>query len=163
MIDHRVIALRKLAYVIPTDSASLNGVLAQSGSEFDPRGRVPKREDTLRNVFIDHICICALTLGRGRPITRRVPVASSPLYQPMDEAERLGNEVRVYARVPDTGGGQDRGRDTDDSSGAQARALSRSLAVSARHSSTVTPTGNHGSSSNSNTSPGTTARYRYRK
>ncbi|KII84024.1 hypothetical protein PLICRDRAFT_46825 [Plicaturopsis crispa FD-325 SS-3] len=227
-IDPRVIALRKLAHklrmLFPADAASLNGVLAQSGSEFDPRGRVPKREDTLIHVFIDHSNILigflshlkrvrhpfpttsaklrhlkqqlhmshaalALILERGRPITRRVLVASSPLYQPMDEAERLGYEVRVYARVPDTGGGQDREREreggrrrgvhrkktsvggnsntsTDDSSGAQAQALSRSLAASARHSSAVTPTGNHSSSSNnntSNTSPGTTARIRYRE
>ncbi|KAJ7457181.1 hypothetical protein B0H11DRAFT_1818382, partial [Mycena galericulata] len=50
----------------------------------------------------------ALILERGRPITRRVLVTSSPLYQPMDSAERLGYEVRVYARVPDLGDGQDR-------------------------------------------------------
>ncbi|KAJ7833366.1 hypothetical protein B0H14DRAFT_3087701 [Mycena olivaceomarginata] len=50
----------------------------------------------------------ALVLERGRPITRRVLVTSSPLYQPMDTAERLGYEVRVYARVPDLGDGQDR-------------------------------------------------------
>ncbi|KAF8218060.1 hypothetical protein K438DRAFT_2006969, partial [Mycena galopus ATCC 62051] len=50
----------------------------------------------------------ALILERGRPITRRVLVTSSPLYQPMDTAERLGYEVRVYARVPDLGDGQDR-------------------------------------------------------
>ncbi|KAF7368794.1 hypothetical protein MVEN_00204500 [Mycena venus] len=50
----------------------------------------------------------ALILERGRPISRRVLVTSSPLYQPMDGAERLGYEVRVYARVPDLGDGQDR-------------------------------------------------------
>ncbi|KAJ7474702.1 hypothetical protein FB451DRAFT_1174136 [Mycena latifolia] len=50
----------------------------------------------------------ALILERGRPITRRVLVTSSPLYQPMDTAERLGYEVRIYARVPDLGDGQDR-------------------------------------------------------
>jgi len=49
-----------------------------------------------------------LILERGRPVTRRVLAASSPLYQPMDGAERLGYEVRVYARVPDTGDGADR-------------------------------------------------------
>ncbi|KAJ6494048.1 hypothetical protein C8R47DRAFT_1184999 [Mycena vitilis] len=50
----------------------------------------------------------ALVLERGRRISRRVLVTSSPLYQPMDTAERLGYEVRVYARVPDLGDGQDR-------------------------------------------------------
>ncbi|KAF7311644.1 hypothetical protein MKEN_01067700 [Mycena kentingensis (nom. inval.)] len=50
----------------------------------------------------------ALVLERGRRITRRVLVTSSPLYQPMDMAERLGYEVRVYARVPDLGDGADR-------------------------------------------------------
>jgi hypothetical protein len=50
----------------------------------------------------------ALILERGRPITRRVLVTSSPLYQPMVSAEELGYEVRVYMRVPDIGGGQDR-------------------------------------------------------
>lgn len=30
-------------------------------------------------------------------------VASSPLYQPLEPAQELGYEVRVYVRVPDTG------------------------------------------------------------
>lgn len=50
----------------------------------------------------------ALILERGRPVSRRVLVASSPLYQPIDKAEQLGYEVRIYARVPDTGDGVDR-------------------------------------------------------
>lgn len=50
----------------------------------------------------------ALILERGRSVSRRVLVTSSPLYQPMESAERLGYEVRVYARVPDTGDGADR-------------------------------------------------------
>jgi hypothetical protein len=33
----------------------------------------------------------------------RVAVTSSPLYQPMDELERLGYELRIYVRVPDLG------------------------------------------------------------
>ena len=41
-------------------------------------------------------------------MTRRVLVTSSPLYQPMHSAEDLGYEVRIYARVPDTGDGADR-------------------------------------------------------
>lgn len=55
----------------------------------------------------------SLILERGRPITRRCVVASSPLYQPMDTAEQLGYEVRVYARVPDTGDGDDRRKSAD--------------------------------------------------
>ncbi|KAF5353900.1 hypothetical protein D9756_007118 [Leucocoprinus leucothites] len=50
----------------------------------------------------------ALVLERGRPVTRRVVVASSPLYQPMDDMERLGYEVSVLTRVPDLGDGADR-------------------------------------------------------
>jgi hypothetical protein len=50
----------------------------------------------------------ALLLERGRPITRRCLVTSSPLYQSMDTAEQLGYEVRVLERVPDSGDGQDR-------------------------------------------------------
>ncbi|KAJ3808596.1 hypothetical protein F5876DRAFT_78582 [Lentinula aff. lateritia] len=50
----------------------------------------------------------SLILERGRPITRRILVTSSPLYQPMDGAESLGFEVRIFARVPDTGDGMDR-------------------------------------------------------
>jgi hypothetical protein len=49
-----------------------------------------------------------LILERGRSVNRRVLVASSPLYQPMDGAAQLGYEVHVYARVPDTGDGADR-------------------------------------------------------
>lgn len=55
----------------------------------------------------------ALILERGRPITRRCVVTSSPLYQPMESAEQLGYEVRVYARVPDMGDGDDRRKSVD--------------------------------------------------
>lgn len=64
---------------------------------------------SLKKKHISHGAL-ALILERGRPITRRCIVASSPLYQPMDTAEQLGYEVRVYARVPDTGEGADRVR-----------------------------------------------------
>ncbi|KAF5391227.1 hypothetical protein D9757_003033 [Collybiopsis confluens] len=59
-----------------------------------------------------HLSHSALTLilERGRPVARRILVASSPLYQPLESAERLGFEVRVFARVPDTGDGMDRER-----------------------------------------------------
>lgn len=49
-----------------------------------------------------------LILERGRSVTRRVLVASSPLYQPVEPATQLGYEVQVYARVPDTGNVPDR-------------------------------------------------------
>ncbi len=49
-----------------------------------------------------------LILERGRAVTRRVLVASSPLYQPVEPATQLGYEVHVYARVPDAGDGPDR-------------------------------------------------------
>ncbi|KAH9992703.1 hypothetical protein BJV74DRAFT_884552 [Russula compacta] len=43
-----------------------------------------------------------LILERGRSVTRRVLVASSPLYQPMKPATKLGYEVHVYAGAPDS-------------------------------------------------------------
>ncbi|KAK7016311.1 hypothetical protein R3P38DRAFT_2993900 [Favolaschia claudopus] len=70
----------------------------------------------------------ALILERGRPISRRVLVTSSPLYQPMDTAERLGYEVRVYARVPDLGDGQDR---AGSSGGGRPQGHNRSLSAGA--------------------------------
>ncbi|KAA1472696.1 hypothetical protein DENSPDRAFT_930466 [Dentipellis sp. KUC8613] len=102
----------------------------------DPRGPPPQPGEPLTHVFIDYSNILigflthlrrhphlstsktkhlshaalALILERGRPTTRRVLAASSPLYQPIDSAEQLGYEVRVYARVPDTGTGADRQR-----------------------------------------------------
>ncbi|KAF6760412.1 hypothetical protein DFP72DRAFT_959700 [Ephemerocybe angulata] len=51
-----------------------------------------------------------LVLERGRAISRRVVVTSSPLYQPMEKIQNLGYEVRVYIRVPDLGDGMDRER-----------------------------------------------------
>ncbi|KDR70201.1 hypothetical protein GALMADRAFT_891390 [Galerina marginata CBS 339.88] len=62
-----------------------------------------------------HLWHAALTLilERGRPITRRVVVTSSPLYQPMESIERLGYELRVFIRVPDLGDGMDRERHRD--------------------------------------------------
>ena len=50
----------------------------------------------------------ALIFERGRSVTRRVLVASSPLYQPVDSAAQLGYEVHVFARVPDAGDSADR-------------------------------------------------------
>ncbi|KAI6135869.1 hypothetical protein EV401DRAFT_2062928 [Pisolithus croceorrhizus] len=128
----------KLRLKFPEDYDRITALLSQdfSGvdSDFsDPRGPAPRPKDTLIHVFIDHSNILigllmyhkkhrsaprrpkhlshaalALLLERGRPITRRCLVTSSPLYQPMDTAEQLGYEVRVYARVLDDGKGQDR-------------------------------------------------------
>ena len=61
----------------------------------------------IKQTHLSHAAL-ALILERGRPVTRRVLVTSSPLYQPMHSAEDLGYEVRIYARVPDTGDGADR-------------------------------------------------------
>ncbi|KAI0635097.1 hypothetical protein C8Q77DRAFT_1156436 [Trametes polyzona] len=119
-------------------SAILSRDFTSSLTYADPRGPVPQSQDTLVHVFIDHSNILigfvsyvkkhlgyairkwkqvhlshaalALVLERGRPVTRRVLVTSSPLYQPMHSAEELGYEVRIYARVPDTGDGADRQR-----------------------------------------------------
>ncbi|KIK63969.1 hypothetical protein GYMLUDRAFT_71434 [Collybiopsis luxurians FD-317 M1] len=97
-----------------------------------------------------HLSHSALTLilERGRPIARRVLVASSPLYQPLQSAERLGFEVRVFARVPDTGDGMDRERSSNyGSSGKQGHKRSQSSGSSFNsHSGTVGATGNVGSS-----------------
>ncbi|KAH7890270.1 hypothetical protein F5I97DRAFT_7288 [Phlebopus sp. FC_14] len=127
----------KLRLKFPDDYDRITPLLTQdfSGGESDfsdPRGPAPRARDTLIHVFVDHSNILiglltyhkkhrssrrpkrlshtalALLLERGRPITRRCMVTSSPLYQPIDTAEQLGYEVRVYARVPDNGDGQDR-------------------------------------------------------
>lgn len=128
----------KLRLFFPQDVVALRTILSPESANqgfVDTRGPEPRSQDTLIHVFIDHSNILigflsylrrhahrvthirsrymshaalALILERGRPITRRVLVASSPLYQPVNTAEQLGYEVRVYARVPDTGDGADR-------------------------------------------------------
>ncbi|KAI0311497.1 hypothetical protein OF83DRAFT_1177511 [Amylostereum chailletii] len=125
----------RLAYVL--SNASLN---ASTPDFIDTRGPAPRAttpNEPITHVFIDHSNILigfltylrlhphqlpsnkvrhlshaalSLVLERGRPISRRVLAASSPLYQPIDAAEQLGYEVHVYARVPDTGDGADRVR-----------------------------------------------------
>ncbi|KAG6855978.1 hypothetical protein H0H87_008783 [Tephrocybe sp. NHM501043] len=67
----------------------------------------PKPKPRPRARHISHTAL-ALILERGRAVSRRVAVTSSPLYQPMDTLERLGYEVRIFARVPDLGDGMDR-------------------------------------------------------
>lgn len=59
---------------------------------------------TRRVRHLSHTAL-SLILERGRPVTRRVLVTSSPLYQPMDGMERLGYQVSVFLRVPDLGEG----------------------------------------------------------
>ncbi|KAL4252198.1 hypothetical protein ABKN59_005499 [Abortiporus biennis] len=141
----------KLRMLFPEDAAALSAVLSDDMSNtldfVDPRGPVPLPKDTLIHVFIDHSNILfgflnylkrhfhrlkgrtkrmdhsalALILERGRPITRRVLVTSSPLYQPVDPAEQLGYEVKILLRVPDTGDGPDRVQHSSGSSGDQAK------------------------------------------
>lgn len=88
-----------------------------------------------------HLSHSALTLilERGRPVTRRVLVTSSPLYQSMESAEQLGFEVRIYARVPDMGDGMDRekghARSTSAGSGGDLPTL-KSLNIKGRNGST---------------------------
>ncbi|KAG8221657.1 hypothetical protein J3R82DRAFT_1941 [Butyriboletus roseoflavus] len=128
----------KLRLRCPEDYERITALLTQdfSGGESDfsdPRGPAPRARDTLIHVFIDHSNILigllthhkkhrplsrrpkrlshaalALLLERGRPITRRCLVTSSPLYQPMESAIQLGYDVRIYARVPDSGNAPDR-------------------------------------------------------
>ncbi|TFK50434.1 hypothetical protein OE88DRAFT_1660824 [Heliocybe sulcata] len=137
----------KLRLLFPEDGSTLSSILSADypdANDFvDPRGPSPQSSDPLIHVFVDHSNILigflnylrrnlhhsarkgkhmshsalALILERGRPISRRVLVTSSPLYQPMDSADQLGYEVRIYARVPDTGDGADRRHSGDFSRG----------------------------------------------
>ncbi|KAH8109483.1 hypothetical protein DFH11DRAFT_1812575 [Phellopilus nigrolimitatus] len=119
--DARVLRLRtlatKLRMLFVEDARTLSSVLLNDVPEedgfIDPRvcSLFPPLPLTLiagsSNIligFLNHL----RRFPRGRPITRRVLATSSPLYQPMEGAERLGYEVRVYARVPDLGDGLDR-------------------------------------------------------
>jgi len=119
----------------PRLSSILSNDQADAENFVDPRGPKPQSKDALIHVFIDHSNILigfltylrrhpalvagrptkhlshsalALILERGRSVTRRVLVTSSPLYQPVESAVQLGYEVRIYARVPDMGDGMDR-------------------------------------------------------
>ncbi|KAI0946509.1 hypothetical protein AcW1_009952 [Taiwanofungus camphoratus] len=180
-----------------------SSTLTSSGF-IDTRGPVPQSQDTLIHVFIDHSNILigfltylrchphdfprnwikhishaalALILERGRPITRRVLVASSPLYQPMDEAEQLGYEVRVYARVPDTGGRADRqynhnsnnnsNSNSDHSHHSHAHPLKgksrKGVPAPSQGHSHKTSLGGGGTSTESEPGPGGSTRVRYRE
>jgi hypothetical protein len=163
----------KLRLLFPEDEAALTTTLSNDFPDndnfIDPRGPVPQSQDTLIHVFIDHSNILiglltyvkrhlrrfprkskrlshaalALILERGRPITRRVLVTSSPLYQPMESAEQLGYEVRVYARVPDTGDGQDRRQNNNNggNSGESAKGYWRKPAYNKGHARKVSGAG----------------------
>ncbi|KAI1798290.1 hypothetical protein LXA43DRAFT_876430 [Ganoderma leucocontextum] len=175
----------------------------------DPRGPAPQPQDTLIHVFIDHSNILigfisylkkhlqhvvrkikqthlshaalALILERGRPVTRRVLVTSSPLYQPMHSAEDLGYEVRIYARVPDTGDGADRqhpyspgharknSRGQNGNANAEAgpsRARGRPRGYTRGHAHKTSVGGGNGTSTESDQGPGSgssATRVRYRE
>ncbi|KAF9477229.1 hypothetical protein BDN70DRAFT_118625 [Pholiota conissans] len=93
----------------------------ESGALAPAKGSKDKR-------MLKHLWHAALVLilERGRPVTRRVVVASSPLYQPMESIEQLGYELRVYLRVPDLGDGQDRERYRDKSTAGKSNGSSKS-------------------------------------
>ncbi len=91
----------------------------------------------IKQTHLSHAAL-ALVLERGRPVTRRVLVTSSPLYQPMQSAEELGYEVRIYARVPDTGDGADRQHVAG-----HARTHSRTLSNSAKAEAGPSRTNGH--------------------
>ncbi|TCD67617.1 hypothetical protein EIP91_012182 [Steccherinum ochraceum] len=168
----------KLRMLYPQEAASLSAILSNDhpspAEVVDPRGPEPRPKDTLVHIFIDHSNILlgfltylkrhfrrmdrkpkyishaalALILERGRPVTRRVLVTSSPLYQPVDSAEQLGYEASVLRRVPDTGDGADR---QHGSSSDQGRSTHHSHSHSHTHSShthssslTHTPSTSHG-------------------
>jgi hypothetical protein len=122
----------------------------------------------------------ALILERGRSVTRRVLVASSPLYQPVEPASQLGYEVHVYARVPDTGDGPDKvspqrhrqSRGRSGGSGSSwsatreyARRSSTGIALATDSSepgtsSSSAPSANHSRSAQVSLAPGGRVRYR---
>ncbi|KAJ2923875.1 hypothetical protein H1R20_g13212, partial [Candolleomyces eurysporus] len=98
---------------------SIQGVISdgyedQDQSQDDSVVKVVSVVEKARKVkrFPKHLWHAALVLvlERGRAVSRRVVVTSSPLYQPMEKIQKLGYEVRVYIRVPDLGDGMDRER-----------------------------------------------------
>ncbi|PFH51593.1 hypothetical protein AMATHDRAFT_142178 [Amanita thiersii Skay4041] len=117
---------------------------------------------------VRHLSHTSLTfiLERGRPVTRRVLVASSPLYQPVDRMERLGYEVRIYIRVPDLGDGMDRDHKDRQSNKTLARSNTHSGLTSKsskRHSTGAFSASNSGSGSGSGYGSATAQRIRYRE
>ncbi|KAJ7143738.1 hypothetical protein C8R44DRAFT_973591 [Mycena epipterygia] len=132
-IDHSNILIGLLTYLkryprthISSSSASTSSTHVPTPAPTTTSFSFPPKP-TAKSKHLSHAAL-ALILERGRPITRRVLVTSSPLYQPMDTAERLGYEVRVYARVPDLGDGQDRVGPVGNGGGGR-QAHSRSLSA----------------------------------
>ncbi|KAJ7148795.1 hypothetical protein C8R43DRAFT_1008799 [Mycena crocata] len=134
-IDHSNILIGLLTYLKRYPRTHISSSSASTASSTHVHAPTPAPSTTsfsfppkpnARSKHLSHAAL-ALILERGRPITRRVLVTSSPLYQPMDTAERLGYEVRVYARVPDLGDGQDR----VGSGGPNGRQHNRSLSAGA--------------------------------
>ncbi|KAG7440515.1 uncharacterized protein BT62DRAFT_579524 [Guyanagaster necrorhizus] len=80
-----------------------------------PQARLTSSITKLRR-HLSHSAL-SLILERGRPVSRRVLVASSPLYQRLEGANQLGYEVRTLARVPDMGDGADKNSDSRAKSG----------------------------------------------
>ncbi|KAI0659117.1 hypothetical protein C8Q70DRAFT_989071 [Cubamyces menziesii] len=181
-------------------SAILSRDFTSSLTYADPRGPVPQSQDTLIHVFIDHSNILigfityvrkhlqhvvrkfkqthlshaalALVLERGRPVTRRVLVTSSPLYQSMHSAEELGYEVRIYARVPDTGDGADRQRHsrTESASGkpieagpSRARSRARTYTRGLAQKASIGGGGTTGNSTSTDSDSAGANRVRYRE
>ncbi|KAH9912462.1 uncharacterized protein B0H18DRAFT_1088430 [Fomitopsis serialis] len=182
---------------LPIDARTTTSGTEESGF-VDTRGPEPGSQDTLIHVFIDHSNILigflsylrrhlhhfarsrskhlshaalALILERGRPITRRVLVASSPLYQPVDTAEQLGYEVRVYARVPDMGDGADRQHQSETQSPGRGRGRRSGAAHARSHShkssigggGTSTESEPNGNGNSNGNGAGASARVRYRE
>lgn len=117
-----------------------------------------------------------LILERGRAVTRRVLVASSPLYQPVEPATQLGYEVNVFARVPAPVDGPDRippqrhrhsrGRSGGSGGNWNAHRSSTGLVLAADSSEPSTSSGSAPSSNpprSVQTSSGSGGRMRYRE
>ncbi|KJA22567.1 hypothetical protein HYPSUDRAFT_202129 [Hypholoma sublateritium FD-334 SS-4] len=99
--------------------------------------------NTKEKKYLKHLWHAALTLilERGRPVTRRVVVTSSPLYQPMDAIEHLGYELRVFIRVPDFGDGQDRERYKDKDKGTLSKSNAGAKSAQTSPASNISPSG----------------------
>ena len=117
-----------------------------------------------------------LILERGRAVSRRVLVASSPLYQPVEPATQLGYDVKVYARVPDAGDGPDRippsqrhrhsrGRSGGSGSGWNAHRSSTGMVLATDSSEPSTSSGSASSNPprSAQASSGSAGRLRYRE
>ncbi len=92
---------------LPSFATARLRIPLEAAEEHETSGGVAQVDNTnattrRRVRHLSHTAL-SLILERGRPVTRRVLVTSSPLYQPMDGMERLGYQVSVFLRVPDLG------------------------------------------------------------